>query len=79
MDGMKNENQTSERMHCISCVKGTGIGELKNAIEINISLIRKNMFLIHFDWFCDFLYNYSAQFHSNISFMCANCIEIHIS
>lgn len=46
-DGMKNENQTSEQMQFISCVKGTGIDELKKAIEINILKVtnRKKMII----------------------------------
>lgn len=79
---LKNENQTAEQMHFVSCVKGHGINELKTAIEKNILKVteRKKMIIRvrqggeELSW----LYKNTAVTHTEIDDRNHEYVKVHL-
>lgn len=79
---LRNQNETSESMQFVSCVKGHGIDELKYAIERNILKVtnRKKIIIrvqqggVELNW----LYKYGSVTHTELDDRNAEYIKAHV-
>lgn len=81
-NSLTNNNETSEQMHFISCVKGYGIEQLKQAIEKNLLKVtdRKKM-IIRVPQSGDelaWLYRNTAVTHTDIDDRNHEYIKVHV-